>query len=101
MSEEKSIVGSIVFAPPSGNIANPPDLQAALARARLHRMTPKEAYEQKVSWLMGMSGKLTDPMPSREQIVKALEAMGIIDPDSCSPASTRNDNAPSGDEERQ
>lgn len=76
-------VGSITFAPsvPSGNTACPPDLAAMLDKARLHVMTPKERYEQKVSWLQGMSGKLADPMPSREQIVKALAEMGVMDPE--------------------
>ena len=44
-------------------------------------MTPKEIYEQKVSWIRGMSGKLADPMRSREDVVKALESLGIVDPD--------------------
>lgn len=56
-------------------------LDDLLAKARLHKMTPKEIYEQKVSWLMGMSGKLSDPMPTREQVVKALAEMGIVDPE--------------------
>lgn len=56
-------------------------LTQLLEQARHHKMTPKEQYEQKVSWLMGMSGKLADPMPSRVQIVNALAEMGVYDPD--------------------
>lgn len=57
------------------------ELQTLLEKARTHVMTPKEIYEQKVSWLIGMTGKLSDPMPTREQVVKALEVMGIVDPE--------------------
>ena len=77
------IVGSIVFGP--GDQKTLPEL---LENARTRVMTPKERYEQTVSWLMGMSGKLSDPMPSRERIVKALEDMGVYDPDRIAAPST-------------
>jgi hypothetical protein len=59
------------------------ELWDMLESARHHVMTPKEIYDQKVSWITGMSGKLADPMPTREQVVKALEVMGIVDPSLC------------------
>lgn len=58
------------------------ELQALLAEVRNRPpMTPKEIYEQRISWLQGMVGKLSDPMLTREQVVKALEIMGIVDPE--------------------
>ncbi len=56
------------------------EFQALVAASLNHKMTPKEIYEQKVSWLMGMSGKLSDPMRSRAEVVKAMAELGIIDP---------------------
>lgn len=44
-------------------------------------MTPKETYEQKISWIRGLSGKLADPMPTREEVVARLAEMGIVDPE--------------------
>lgn len=58
-----------------------PDLAVMMEKARYHVMTPKEIYEQKISWIQGMTGRLNDPMPSRELVVKALETMGIVDPE--------------------
>ena len=75
------MMGQIVFSPVPGFPMMPPGLTEALERAKLHVMTPKEKYEQRISWIQGMSGKLSDPMPSRESVVKALEAMGIVDPE--------------------
>jgi hypothetical protein len=56
-------------------------LDVKLEIARLHKMTPKEIYEQKISWIRGMSGKLLDPMPTREEVVKRLAEFGIFDPE--------------------
>ena len=77
-------MGRIAFGPrftgadfPGPNV----ELLDLLAKAKLHVMTPKEIYEQKISWIRGMSGKLSEPMPSREDVVKALAAMGVVDPE--------------------
>lgn len=58
-----------------------PELREMLDKARDHVMTPKETYEQKISWIQGLSGKLSDPMPTREAVVARLAAMGIVDPE--------------------
>jgi hypothetical protein len=59
-----------------------PELQALLDAARARgSLTPKEIYEQKISWIQGMTGKLADPMRSREDVVKALADLGIEDPE--------------------
>lgn len=57
------------------------ELAEMFVKARAHVMTPKERYEQAISWIRGMSGKLSDPMRSREDVVKALEKMGVVDPE--------------------
>jgi hypothetical protein len=57
------------------------DINIALEIARQHKTTPKEMYEQRISWIRGMSGKLLDPMPTREEVVKRLAEFGIFDPD--------------------
>ena len=81
-------MGRIEFGPNAwGAAPMTVDLTEALEKARLHVMTPKEIYEQKISWIRGMSGKLNEPMPSRESVVKALEAMGVVDPEP-SPSAT-------------
>jgi hypothetical protein len=57
------------------------DINIALEIARQHKTTPKEMYEQRISWIRGMSGKLLDPMPTREEVVKRLAEFGIFDPE--------------------
>lgn len=90
---QRGVMGQIIFGPrpqfdwPTGAAPQLPNgeiLKDLLAKAATHVMTPKEIYEQRVSWLRGMTGKLSDPMPTREQAVKALEVLGIVDPDSLS-----------------
>lgn len=56
-----------------------PELLALLERARNHIMTPAEVYEQRVSWIIGMSD-FDKELPSREQIEAALLQMGIVKP---------------------
>jgi hypothetical protein len=75
------LMGRVEFAPVPGFPMMPQGLQELLEKAKLHVMTPKEKYEQRISWIQGMSGRLDDPMPSRESIVKMLEENGIYDPD--------------------
>ena len=55
------------------------ELAEALERARTHVMTPKEAYEQKVSWIYGMQ-KLSTPGMTIEQIKEHLARQGVFDP---------------------
>lgn len=82
-------MGNITFGPNYTGAAPLPlfrnDLSELFAKARTHVMSPKELYEQKVSWLRGMTGKLSDPMPTREQAIKALAELGIVDPEPSSP----------------
>jgi len=78
-------VGRITFAshtgvvPVTGNLGSPPDLIAMLEKAKLHKITPKEAYEQKVSFVYG---QLMDCNPSitKEEIKRHLAEMGCVDP---------------------
>lgn len=77
-------MGRIAFGPRFTAADFPPpnvELLDLLAKAKLRVMTPKEIYEQKVSWLIGMTGKLADPPRSREEVVKALADLGIVDPE--------------------
>lgn len=51
------------------------DFRKLLEQARDHVMTPKEMYEQRVSWIIGQ----TDV--NREEAVEALAKQGMIDPE--------------------
>lgn len=59
-----------------------PELQDLLDKARHRKMSPKEHYEQKVSFIWGMQ-KLSEPGFSVEQIKAALAEQGVLDPDLC------------------
>ena len=67
------------------------NLDVALEIARLHKMTPKEIYEQRISWIQG-AGKLSDPMPTREYVVRLLAEHGIVDPEPGATTDSRMDN---------
>ncbi len=65
----------------------PPYIQELLDKARAHTMTPKEIYEQRISWVMGMVP--FDREITREEVVKHLEALGIVDPSPSDSAESR------------
>lgn len=67
----------IEFGPP---IPATHDFSKLLDAARLHTMTPKEVYEQRVSWIMGMVPFRREI--TREEVVRHLEEMGVVDPES-------------------
>jgi len=56
-----------------------PKLNELVEKARHHKMTPKEIYEQKVSWIYGMQD-LDKPGMSIEEIKAHLAKQGIVDP---------------------
>lgn len=56
------------------------ELRQLLEKAAKHIMTPKEIYEQKVSWIYG---QLIDVQPeiTKEEIKDQLKKLGVVDPD--------------------
>lgn len=57
----------------------PPELREALDKAKLHVMTPKERYEQMVSFIYGMQ-RLSEPGLSIEEIKAMLAKGGTVEP---------------------
>lgn len=57
-----------------------PELQALLDKAKGHVMTPKEQYEQMISFVYGMQ-KLSAPGLTHDEIKAMLELHGVYDPD--------------------
>lgn len=55
------------------------DIAALLAKARTHVMTPKEIYEQKVSWIFGMLP--FDSKTTEAEVREHLAEMGVVDPE--------------------
>lgn len=60
------------------NFGVSPELAALLENARRHKMSPKEAYEQRVSWIFGQFNP--DTGVTKEQIRARLAEEGIVDP---------------------
>lgn len=59
-----------------------PELEELLELARHYKMTPKERYDQRVSFIYGMQ-KLSEPGYTVEQIKAALAEQGVLDPALC------------------
>lgn len=49
-----------------------------LARAKLYVMSPKEEYEQRVSWVYGMLP--FDSKTTKDEVRQHLAQLGVIDP---------------------
>lgn len=60
------------------NFGVSPELSALLENARKHKMSPKEVYEQRVSWIYGQLNP--DTGLTKEQIKARLAEEGIVDP---------------------
>lgn len=76
-------IGRITFGPeftaaaphwPNGELVD------LLAKAKLRIMTPKEAYDQKVSWIYGQLMEC-NPNVTVEEIKRHLAEMGVVDPE--------------------
>lgn len=78
-----------------------PELEAAIERARHHVMSPRERFEQKVSFVYGMQGKVGRPkevirkemieregypMPTRAELLEIVERNWNAGPDALTDA---------------
>lgn len=57
-------------------------LDDLIEKARHHKMSAKEVYEQRVSFIWGMQ-KLSEPGYTVEEIKAMLAERGYVDPDLC------------------